>query len=355
MNIRDILLERYLVGQFTFGFEYEAFIRANVPAFRGKLTGLDDYEIFDVVWKELKLFFGRYFQGGLMATDASIVPPRPVSRYIAFEYKSPPIVATVANFEKLIKLLEDSINFGIETNKSCGFHIHVGFPSIREEDPFDTYWSVCQIAVNEDLIKMISKMGSIKFYSPEFASLKFIKNLGIDIRKRSWNMIQERLNDHKHVLIRPHPGYGTIEWRGPRDFLGTKDTPSNNRHLIETFVRLLYRYIIKLAEVQAMPTLDKTITKEEFAKQLSLSKLTRTFDKSMSGDLIRQILKKEGWWMKTVSFENALMQYGSRNNLLWLGGKWISGRWLGDDTRAPKGAHSRLRIADWYENKNYTA
>jgi hypothetical protein len=328
-SIRNILLERYLVGEFTFGFEYEAFIN------KVSLGYSKDFPS-EAVPYSLMQFFGKYFTGGKIEKDTSITAPKPVNNYITFEYKSPIILATIANFEKLIKLLEDSIHFGIETNDSCGFHIHVGFPGTKGEYNLEALWSICQISLDDESLKMISALEDIKFYSKDYASLKDMSRLGSYIRRKMWASVQEVLFEKKHVLLRAHP-QGTVEWRGPRNFLGSKDTPSHNRHIIESFVRLLYRYIIKLAQVQSLPTLDKIITKDEFAELMGVKRGVQTFDKSMKGDLIKEILKRENWWIKNCSFENAVMRYDPFSSLRWISGKWISGTWMGSDEYSPKG------------------
>jgi hypothetical protein len=317
--IREIILnllgERYLVSEYTFGFEFEAIapIVIGVPVENSYGFLMDR-------------FFSKYFSGGEIVEDISIHPPK---GYFGFEYKSPGLQATPVNFEKLIQMLDYSIQFGIKTNKSCGFHIHVGFPKL---DELDTKWSLCQIALNEDIINMISKLGKYNFETALYSTLDNFVRLADRIKRRMWFEIPDLLS-LKNQMLNAHP-QGTIEWRGPRNFI-------KNKSLIVDFVRLLYNFIMKLSMVQSLPTLDGSITKKEFAEKLNVVPSMRTFN--MPPEKIKEVVLKFPWLRKCsfmdAVFEIAKMRLFPHNyELLWKDGMWVSGVWHGSHTIFPRNA-----------------
>jgi hypothetical protein len=325
MTIRDILTERYLVSDFTFGFEYEAYIRKDKIRFPRQLG--------------LEMFFEGYFPNGAIGEDLSIRPPNKKD-YYSFEYKSPILQAIINNFQKLIQLLEASLKFGIETNESCGFHTHIGFPKLNE---FDTEWSLCQIALDNETIDLIKKLGEIRFNQRTHAQLGRFVKLASAIKYEHWIDVTQILSNKTQILY-AHP-QGTIEWRGPRNFIQSK-----NIVLIKEFIKLLHAFILRLSYLQTLSVLggkqqqklpfDEPITKKLFAEKLGLvppnERLVQTFDmKNMEPAKIKRIIDQNGDWLKKCSFRNAVMRLQSFGGVKWISGEWIFGTWQGASDYAP--------------------
>ena len=121
-------MEGYLRSEYKIGFELEACYKD------GDLS-------------EVRNFFKKYWSiGGTLGRDSSIIPDS--SNDIVFEYSTNPFNITPKNIDMMIKMLSKLNQNNIYTNKSCGFHVHVSFPYLKDTDLF---WIICNIAVNDDV------------------------------------------------------------------------------------------------------------------------------------------------------------------------------------------------------------
>lgn len=283
MRLKNFLLnekyikEKYLLSDFKFGFELECCIQA------GKK---------DKALSGLTALFGSK---SLFGSDGSIRREHPDD--ITLEMKSEVYQMLPTNMNKVIQGLSKLNDIGVYTNNSCGFHVHLSFPNYSRED---AAWIILNIAANEEFKTKILKFNSIQFFDKKFAKadfLKIIKNILIDIdelrtkekdTKEAFNKLNELLNSSKYRTFRIHP-QGTIEWRGPRDFLNKP-----NLQEIKDFFQLFIDFINFIREI-----LDKNkISNYNFTKDdLNLIELENI---SMPKDDDRKFFKKQDGRISTM-------------------------------------------------------
>lgn len=190
----------------------------------------------------------------------------------AYEFNSPIMKFTPNNLTNIINFLSEGMkNNFINTNETCGFHIHIGFPNkaLRSEDIF---WVLSHLVLEDNgrIFKEIQFHEGIELFTTdrnEYASLDFlsdmqyaydklfsqVKEISKEINKKEkdgnsyeedfyleakkvkkdikqevelWKegfkeLIAKYYDDEKYSVFRQHP-QGTLEWRGPRGFLDNK-------------------------------------------------------------------------------------------------------------------------------------
>lgn len=192
--------------------------------------------------------------------------------HFTFELSSPIIRLTPINIINTVKFLTEAIDtYNVETNETCGFHIHVGFPEINSQiRAVEIFWSLCNFINNPDEFTKFLNFKGIKFYDTEFANINWFNDLydkityqysKYNFRKIDiLNFLSKYYSSAKYVIFRQHP-QGTLEWRGPRGFMNHSDLYK------EFFVKVVYKLVTLLNDY-----LDKTeivmgsnvITKKEF-------------------------------------------------------------------------------------------
>lgn len=267
-----ILEETLLTNEFTFGFELEAIVHEdnNIASEDSWVNGNDDTE--DDIKDYLDSFlYGEFnshhtnknISGDSRVHDDSSVQHNDVDvNGFTFEYSSPILKANPENFARVIHLLKQMKKDGIYTNNTCGFHHHIKFNGMT---PQDLVWIYCNLATDAGIYDQITKFKDYDFYDDHFASFRDIDNLGSALINRDFEKALEYINNEKYRAFRIHP-QGTLEWRGPRDFLN-----GDNLNDIVDFYKLFNILIrrIKLY-VDSKTLIDTTITKkelfDEFAK-----------------------------------------------------------------------------------------
>lgn len=175
-------------------------------------------------------------------SDSSIKMDTDDKNAFTFEYASPIIAVSPTNFQKMINFLLNLKEHGIYTNDSCGFHVHISYNDITKED---VKWILFSIANDEELMNIVSHLDSkdseIEFFNAKYSDIKELQEL----KTNDINNLDKTLStEDKYKIIRIHP-QGTIEWRGPRNFIGKGDNPN----LIKAFVVQLYKFIQKIAMI----------------------------------------------------------------------------------------------------------
>ena len=220
---------------FRFGFEFEGFARLNsyvdyedlncepdddfdnLPC--NCLDG-DDYEYF---YKKINNFINGKLRviNGRTHYDGSV--KNYLNGYQSFEYSSIVYKFNTKNLYNLNKFFSrlDEYNMGI--NETCGFHTHISYKGINEED---VLWITCQIAENEDWIKEVTSFedGDYRtdFYNARYAEKEYLMAVKNAIDNKNFELLSRALNNEKYRVLRLHP-QGTIEWRGPRNFLNIEN------------------------------------------------------------------------------------------------------------------------------------
>lgn len=264
----ELLEESLLKSDFTFGFELEAIADSS---YYGNYYEEDGEYLAEKVSDEIDNIFNRHSNGewsaGEMQHDSSIEPDDGYD--YPFEWASPVLNVKPINFARVIKFLNSLSSHGIYVNNSCGFHHHLSWRGITERDMI---WTYTNLAMDGEFIDRMETLivpddsdvpTTIDMASNHWASKNLLSEIRQDIKDRNWVNLLNKYNDSKYRIFRIHP-YGTIEWRGPRNFLN-----DGGINAIKAFYLKFNELIQKVIKCQDMKTIDGTdITKEQFFKNL---------------------------------------------------------------------------------------
>ena len=266
----EVLLEKKLTTDFTFGFELEAiaygrhdfsdsrsglaiknFVNdrlGNGGDFHGD-SSLEVNEEGDVIEYYASEDEEYYYQNG-EAVDMDYIEDMggidEVEFRTTFEYASPVLQFNPANIQKVINFLDDGMNMHdlFYTNDTCGFHHHISFEGITGED---AAWIVSQLAMDDDAREMFAKFNDVANkedtgienynFITAWSSNQYLYDLADAIRNFDFAEIKNKLNTEKYTILNVHNNK-TLEWRGPRNFLQTK-----NRKTIVNFYKQLWKII----------------------------------------------------------------------------------------------------------------
>lgn len=250
----NILLEQLLMSEFTFGFELEAYVDPykiplknnekweNIKHFPTNkvITYIDKPSLF----KNLEYFFKNNFFG--INSNLTVEEDNSL-KYNGFEMQSPVFNLTPLNISQCIKFLS-SLNkneYKIYTDNSCGFHTHFAFPEITPED---IYWIECHLALDNQMKEILSSITTednitINFITEKYSSDEYLDDLKNAILNDNFEEIAYIMSEEKMRLLRNHP-QGTIEWRGPRNFLNKQ-----NVNDIKTFFMKIYTFAKWISEI----------------------------------------------------------------------------------------------------------
>ena len=279
-----MLDESRLTSEFKIGFELEAICKnpewtsisySDLPSYHsGRQPTGHVKELFDKLNEMLGMGEG-HIEG-----DSSVDPQGRVTTASGheysdradsgdswgFEYVSPIIQFTPKNISKIYTFLKSLKDIGIVTNNHCGFHTHISYPDIDKEN---VGWLLFCIANDDNLREEVKalNMGEYKIdffgrYADE-QNITKLKRLG-DNLKNNDNYNEDLSSSDKYRTFRIHP-QGTIEWRGPRNFINDGSAPKE----IETYLRELHKVIMSMGQF-----LDKKefngFKREDVAKHLQI-------------------------------------------------------------------------------------
>ena len=293
------LLETLLRSEFKFGFELEAYVSnwSEYAEYNGEYayddeTGEyvedDDYQYsdedidYDTLYEELSALFSKTFGDDVeVEGDGSLGMG-------GFEFPTPPMTLTPINIKKCIEFLYNLPNnrFGIYTDESCGFHTHISFPKMSKED---MVWIICHIALDpklqDELISFKTSTGDEFDFFGKWATTDFLQDIESAIKTHDWAELSKWLSNEKYRVIRIHP-QGTIEWRGPRNFLN-----KHNLNTIKEFFVKLSNLVLKIAKIIDTKEIDG-ISRQNFFKLINLDNLIQYRKrKSVNDSAIEAIVK----------------------------------------------------------------
>ena len=193
-------------------------------------------------WEYFKEFWNEKFPNGEWQEDKSIHPNIAFAK--TFEWASPILefnIQTLKNvFQELSKLQED---FAIEVNDSCGFHIHLSYPGISKKD---VIWLLCKLSLDKDQIAQIGQMDGIDSFGKEYSNFNWITDVRQSILDGEYaNVLDNIPNTDKTASLLMHK-QGTLEWRGPRNFLGVEFNFENSDSIYDTckkFITILWNFV----------------------------------------------------------------------------------------------------------------
>lgn len=229
MRLLKFLKERFLLSDFKFGFELEGCIKNFIRFNDDDYYDDEDNELTDKLINNLKYLFGK---GVKVIDDTSIKPNS--ENDSSFEMKSEIYQVTPQNIQNVINGLSKLESLNIYTNESCGFHVHISFPYI---DDLSASWIILNIAMDTKFQEKILKFKKFNFFDSKYADKSYLDKIKDVLNKKNYDDLRHLLNTKKYQVFRMHP-QGTIEWRGPRNFLN-----KINLQMIKDFFMLFIEYI----------------------------------------------------------------------------------------------------------------
>lgn len=188
-----------------------------------------------------------------------------------FEYGSPIIDFNPTNINKIYHFLKKVPELQIYTNETCSFHTHMSF---KDLDKINGAWVMCCLAIDEEMQETLrhlkTKNSNIDFFHGKWARTYLFDNLKEYLINHEYKEISRLLDStDKYNLVRVHPA-GTLEWRGPRNFLNDSDIEA-----IHGYILKLYKVIVKLSQIVNAQTYSGsgiTINRKEIESQVSITR-----------------------------------------------------------------------------------
>lgn len=267
----EILLEKKLTTDFTFGFELEAIaygrqdfsdsrsglaVRNFVNERLGNGGDFHEDSSLEVQEEGNVIQYIPYESGDGYVYDGTEITMADIEEQFGsidnvefrttFEYASPVLQFNPATIQKVINFLDDGMNTNdlFYTNDSCGFHHHISFEGMTGED---AAWIVSQLALDNDARKMFANFNDVANkddtgvenynFITTWSEERYLYDLADAINNFDFAEIRKQLNTDKFSILNVHSNK-TLEWRGPRNFLQTK-----NRKTIINFYKHLWKII----------------------------------------------------------------------------------------------------------------
>lgn len=267
----EILLEKKLTTDFTFGFELEAIaygrqdfsdsrsglaVRNFVNERLGNGGDFHEDSSLEVQEEGNVIQYIPYESGDGYVYDGTEITMADIEEQFGsidnvefrttFEYASPVLQFNPATIQKVINFLDDGMNTNdlFYTNDSCGFHHHISFEGMTGED---AAWIVSQLALDNDARKMFANFNDVANkddtgienynFITTWSEERYLYDLADAINNFDFAEIRKQLNTDKFSILNVHSNK-TLEWRGPRNFLQSK-----NRKTIINFYKHLWKII----------------------------------------------------------------------------------------------------------------
>lgn len=196
----------------------------------------DFNQVEDILYDTFKKYIsnGNYAK---MTGDGSLEPNNP-NDYI-FEYNTPAMPFKPSVINDVINMFAELENTGFYINDTCGLHIHLSYPNIKKED---LIWVLCCLALDENYLNMISYLehSGIKLFKEgedEYGSIDTMKYISKYLKEENWEELSYMLETDKRTVFRIHP-QGTLEWRGPRNFLNKEGDFIDYKNVYDLFKNL---------------------------------------------------------------------------------------------------------------------
>lgn len=252
-----------------------------------------------------------------------------------FEWPSPVLRVNPKEITNMIKFLKE-ITTVINTNSSCGFHIHFGLP-YKYTLSQNRFWVLAQLSLDNNMLSRIVKYKRIDMYSGEYASKSLLSMLRAKL-KRMYTVknvthmdliksFKPFFTTEKFMVLRQHP-QGTLEWRGPRGFLDAGDNRTIEGFIKDVFVPFA-QWLVKAIDNEEINVGNVKITKREIDEVFKNMKYLNTDMKGLETPkfmskidtlnqdmtLIPKILKLVPN-IKNISLWNAVITISPENKLI---------------------------------------
>ena len=292
----EILEETRLSSEFKIGFELEGVCDSNIDglSYPGSLPSYHSSSspsggakvLLDLLDERLGLGHGKIERDGSLNTSGV----NKTGHSWTFEYGSPIIPFNPANMNKINKFLSGLKDIGVYTNDSCGFHTHISFKDISRDD---VKWIIFCIANDDELKMEFSEMQvdgeePIKFYG-SYATDDWFRAFKVTGNFEDWSISKD--TSDKYLIVRIHPDAGTLEWRGPRNFIND----GTNAALIKSYIKKLWNIVLKLGKIVDMKEYNGFKKSEVLEKMNITGRFNSPFEKiseKNASELSRIVRKK---------------------------------------------------------------
>lgn len=207
-----------------------------------------------------------------------------------FEWGSPIIPFNPKNINKIYKFLTSLKDIGVKTNDSCGFHTHISYEDMTRDD---AKWILFCIANDESLLDEVSYLkvpgeSPVEFFG-HYATSKWFDELKAHGNLKNWNFREN--TDDKYLQIRMHPGAGTLEWRGPRNFINDGSKPQ----LIKEYLMKVWKLVLKIGKLVDEKEYNGYKKSDVLAKMVVSGEFNTTSEKlsTMNADKLLDLIKKK--------------------------------------------------------------
>lgn len=252
----EILLEKYLASQFKFGFELEAFLNDGWSDYGSTdYDGEDEENIRDYLNELISNEFGLPYKEIEIKGDGSLNPSD--DEDYPFEWATPTMTFNPQNLKKCITGLNRLINYrGIYTNETCGFHVHLSFPDMSDTD---IIWIISQLAIDDEMFDKLITFKGIDFMDEDYADSNFMDEIKESILSNNFKWLSSYFTTEKYRAFHIHQ-QGTLEWRGPRNFLNKRELQT-----IKDFFKLLHEFVLWISKATVAKSING-INKETYFK-----------------------------------------------------------------------------------------
>lgn len=323
LNTYKILDESYIASDYTWGFELEGI--CTTPQKDHYLPSYHSNAEPEGTAKELKDNLDELFDSANMVSKESILKPikkkqkekwgnaygnigsdgsvraSPSKGGWSFEYASGVFQFSVKGALEVLKILYEELpKLNVYTNNTCGFHTHASLPHFTREE---AVWIICCLSIDGELIHELTELEvddiKIDFYDNTYANKNFYGLIEDGLINKNYERVSQIVsgistNDSngKYRNLRLHPDKGTLEWRGPRNFLN-----ENNYELIKGYIKKFYKVLqiySRILHADKWKGQVVSISREEIDKNVHLSGSFDTHDekrKKASNDKLADIVK----------------------------------------------------------------
>lgn len=300
--MKKILDEKLLLSDFTFGFELEAYLKnsilKNIPVDKDseEYVSFEKYMIDDIgcskdiiddiktyadmfdiirdydlnkddidyafadkeIYREAEINFklDKYFpddapwikkQTTGFTSDGSLSEG-------SFEWRSPVMSVTpdaIAHCVAFLKHFKKDVGY---VDDDCGFHTHISFSGISEDD---AKWIMIKLSQDNEMLKKMERLTTIADRNKEYSAMErepinfwsswaktdYLYEIREALKENNIEKVANLLDATKYRALRIHP-QGTLEWRCPRDFL----SDDYSDEYIKSFFLSLYDFIAWMRE-----------------------------------------------------------------------------------------------------------
>lgn len=298
----EILEETRLSSEFSIGFELEGICDSDDEELEssGLLPGYHSENepsggakvLLDLLNDKLGLGNGK------IERDGSVYPTddtNDTGHAWSFEYGSPIIPFNPTNMNKIFKFLSELKDIGIKTNNTCGFHTHISFKNMTRND---AKWLLFSIANDDELLNELSYLNyigddgyenNIDFFNSQYANDTLFRGLKVHGDIENWEYTAT--TSSKYLILRAHPDAGTLEWRGPRNFIND----GSKIDVIKTFIKKLWKLVLKFAKIVDMKEYNgfkRQDVLEKFNLTGSFNTPTEMLNLKNAEEIVEMIFKK---------------------------------------------------------------